>query len=544
MGVMKIKLSSWPVVLVGVAAISVFAGCGKSGGGGGFSSRTAAAESNVLRYAIPTNPTTLDPAIVQDGDTIDLLHQMYESLVGWNEQNEVVGHLAESWEITPDAKVFTFKMRQGVKFQNGREVEAGDVKWSIERACNPKMASTTCTAYLGDVVGVQEVFDGKATEVSGIEVLDKGTIRFTLKQPAPYFLGKLSYLVSAALPKESVPADRQINKAEEAVGTGAYKLTKYEDKQLAILEPNAEYWGGKPTLTKIERPVIIDAELRLTKFRNGELDILLMQRQDLAGVESDAKLKPMIEYQNRAAIYYIGMNQTKYAPFKDKRVRQAFTMAVDREKITKELLGGVYPAAETIVPPGIPGHREKGKGFTYNVEAAKKLLAEAGYPDGKGMPALDISFQQGKPDIKTVAEGVAGMIKANLGVEVRAQPMEWGKYLEEYNAKNQVFYHMRWSADFYDMQNFLSHMLTTNGPENKFGYSNPEYDRLCNLADTTVAMEQRIPLYQQAEDIVLEDAAWIPIYFQRDVVLVSPQVKGLRLGLGGYLPHTTTTVTR
>jgi oligopeptide transport system substrate-binding protein len=540
---MKVKLSSWPVVLVGIAAISIFAGCGK-GGGGGFSSRTAAAESNVLRYAIPTNPTTLDPAIVQDGDTIDLLQQMYESLVGWNEKNEVIGLLAESWTVSPDAKVFTFKMRPGVKFQNGREVEAEDVKWSIERACSPALKSTTCTAYLGDVVGIQEVADGKTKEVSGIEVLDKGSIRFTLKQPAPYFLGKLTYLVSAALPKEVVPADRQLNKAEEAVGTGPYKLAKYEDKQLAVLEPFADYWGGKPILTKIERPVIIDADLRLTKFRNGELDILLMQRQDLAGVETDAKLKPMISYQDRAAIYYIGMNEIKYAPFKDKRVRQAFTMAVDRDKITKELLGGVYPTAETIVPPGIPGHRDKGKGFSFNVAEAKKLLAEAGYPDGKGMPELDISFQQGKPDIKTVAEAVAGMIKANLGVEVRAQPMEWGKYLEEYNNKNQVFYHMRWSADFYDMQNFLSHMLTTNGPENKFGYSNPEYDRLCHLADTTVEMDQRIPLYQQAEDIVLEDAAWIPIYYQRDVVLVNPQVSGLRLGLGGYLPHTTTTVTR
>lgn len=540
---MKIKFSSWPVVLVGVAAISIFAGC-NNGGGGGFSSRTAAVESNVLRYAIPTNPTTLDPAIVQDGDTIDLLQQMYESLVGWNEKNEVIGLLAESWEVTPDAKVFTFKLRPGAKFQNGREVEAADFKWSIERACNPAMASTTCTAYLGDVVGVQEVADGKSSEVSGIEVLDKGTIRFTLKQPAPYFLGKLTYLVSAALPKESVPADRQINKAEEAVGTGPYKLTKYEDKQLAILEPNVDYWGGKPILTRIERPVMIDADLRLTKFRNGELDILLMQRQDLAGVESDEKLKSMIGYQDRAAVYYIGMNQIKYGPFKDKRVRQAFTMAIDREKITKELLGGVYPAAETIVPPGIPGHRDQGKGFSYNVAEAKKLLAEAGYADGKNMPALDIAFQQGKPDIKTVAEAVAGMIKNNLGVEVRAQPMEWGKYLDEYNKKNQVFYHMRWSADFYDMQNFLSHMLTTNGPENKFGYSNPEYDRLCLAADTTVEMEKRIPLYQQAEDIVLQDAAWIPIYFQRDVVLVSPQVKGLRVGLGGYLPHTTTTVTR
>ena len=538
---MKMKSSSLALLTAGLMSVGIIAGCN---GGGGFSARNSDVESNVLRYAIPTNPTTLDPAIVQDGDTIDFLQQVYESLVGWNEDNEVVPLLAESWEITPDAKVFTFTMRDGAKFQNGRVVEAEDVKWSIERACKKEMASTTCTAYLGDIVGINEYNAGTATDIPGIEVLDPKTIRFTLTQPAPYFLGKLTYLVSAALPKESVPGDREINKAEEMIGTGPYTVTKYEDKILAELAPFSDYWGGKPTLTKIERPVIIDANLRLTKYQNGEIDLLLMQRQDLKGVEADPKLKDQIQYLPRAAIYYIGMSQVNYKPFQDKRVRQAFAQAVDRNTIVNDLLGGTYQVAETIVPPGIPGHRDKGKGFTYNPDAAKTLLAEAGYANGKGMPELVINFQEGKPDIKTVAEAVAGQLKQNLGVEVRAQPMEWGSYLDKYNKKELVFYHMRWSADFYDMQNFLSHMLTTNGPENKFGYSNPAYDALCHEADTTVEMEKRIPLYQKAEDIVLEDVAWIPIYFQRDVQLVSPKVKNLRSSLGGYLPHTTTTVER
>ncbi|MBA4292518.1 hypothetical protein C0431_06065 [bacterium] len=541
---MKMKFSSMAMLLMGAIALGVFAGCGQSSDGGGFSKRGAAAEDNVLRYPIPNNPTSLDPAIVQDGDTLDLLLQTYEGLVGWNENNEVVGLLAESWEVSPDAKTFTFKMRDGVKFQNGRVVTAEDVKWSIERACNPVMASTTCTAYLGDVVGVVEMNAGDTDSISGIEVLDEKTIKFSLKQPTPYFLGKLTYIVSAAVPKESVPADRQINKAEEVVGTGPYKMVQYEDKQLAVLEPFDEYWGGKPTLSKIERPVILQADTRLTKFKNGELDMLLLQRQDLKGVESDPELKSQINFQPRAAIWYVGMNSLQYKPFADVRVRRAFAMAIDRDVIVNELLGGVNQVAKTIVPPGIPGHREEGAGFDFDPEEAKKLLADAGYPGGKGMPQLEINFREGYPDIKTVAEAVAGQIKQNLGIDVRAQPMEWGKYLEEYNNKRLTFYHMRWSADFYDMQNFLSHMLATNGPENKFGYSNAEFDKLCQQADTTVEMDKRIPLYQKAEDIALQDAAWIPIYFQRDVELVSPAIKNLRPSLGGYLPHTEATVTR
>lgn len=542
---MAMKTSTVVALAAAFTAAGILAGCGTSGkAGGGFSSRNAAAADNVLRYAIPTNPTTLDPAIVQDGDTIDFLQQVYESLVGWNENNEVVGLVAEKWDVSPDAKEFTFHLRPGVKFQNGREVTAEDFKWSIERACKPAMASTTCTAYLGDVVGVNEFHDGKSTEIQGITVIDPKTIKFTLNQSAAYFLGKLTYLVSAALPKESVPADKQISKAEEMVGTGPFKVTKYEDKILAELEPFDGYWGGKPTLTKIERPIIVDAQLRLTKFQNGETDLLLMQRQDLKGVESDPKLKDQIVYRNRAAIYYIGMSQVNYKPFQDKRVRQAFAMAIDRHKIVSELLGGVYQEAKCILPPGIPGHRDDGPAYDYKPEEAKKLLAAAGFAGGKGMPELTINFQEGKPDIKTVAEAVAGMIKENLGVPVRAQPMEWGKYLDDYNNKKLFFYHMRWSADFYDPQNFLTHMLTTNGPENKFGYSNPAYDALCHQADTMVKMEDRIPIYQKAEDMVLQDAAWIPIYFQRDVELVSPSVKGLRVSLGGYLPHTKTSVER
>jgi ABC-type transport system substrate-binding protein len=539
-------LSRWTTWAIAGAILTVgLLGCGQGGsGGGGFSSRNAKVESNVLRYAIPNNPTSLDPAIVQDGDTLDLLINVYEGLVGWNEKNEVVGLLAESWEVSPDAKVFTFKMRKGAKFHNGREIVAEDVKWAIERACNPDLGSTTITAYLGDVVGVEDKFNGQADSVSGIEVLDSHTIKFTLKAPAPYFLGKLTYIISSPLPKESVPADKKISNSKEAVGSGPYVLSRYEDKQLAVLEPFKDYWGGVAKLTRIERPVMLNADTRLTKYKNGELDLLLLQRQDLKGIEADASLKDHIKFSPRAAIWYVGMNQLTYKPFADKRVRQAFAMAIDRETIVNELLGGVNAPATTIVPPGIPGHREKGKGYAFDPVKAKALLAEAGFADGKSMPELNINFREGYPDIKTVAEAVASQIEKNLGVKVRAQPLEWGKYLDVYNKKQLTFYHMRWSADFYDMQNFMSHMLSTNGPENKFGYSNPAFDALCQKADTTVEMEKRIPLYQQAEDIALEEAAWIPIYFQRDVELVHPGVQNLRPSLGGYLPHTTTTVAR
>lgn len=537
---MRVSFLSTAVFALAFSALTVLSGCSQ----GNFSERGGKVEENVLRYAIPNNPTSLDPGVVQDGDTLDMLQQVYEGLVGWDENNNVVGLVAESWEFSDDATEVTFKIRPGVKFHNGREVKAEDVKWSIERACHEGIKSTTIDAYLNDIVGLSEMKAGTAQSVEGIEIIDDMTIKFKLKQPTPYFLGKLTYLVSAVLPKESVPADREINKAEEMIGTGPYKMARFDDKQLAILEANADYWGGKPKLTRIERPVILNADTRLTKFKNGELDVIQLQRQDLKGVLEDPELKDLVKYFARPSIFYVGMNQQVYKPFADKRVRQAFAQAIDRDSIVNELLGAVNTPAYTIVPPGIPGHREKGKGWDYNPEAAKKLLAEAGYPGGKGLPALELTHREGYPDIKTTAEAIAGQIKKNLGVEVRVLPMEWQKYLKVYNEKNQVFYHMRWAADYLDPQNFLSHMMATNGPENKFYYSSPAFDALTSKADKLVSMEERIPLYQQAEDIALQDAAWIPIYFQRDIELHRKGVTGMKESLFGHLPHTGTSVTR
>lgn len=514
-------------------------------GPGKFSKEATAAnaEAGVLRYPIPNNPSSLDPAVVQDGDTLDMLQQIYEGLVGWDENNDVVGLLAESWEISADGTEYTFKVRKGVKFHDGTDLTAEDIKRSIERACHPGLKSVTVDAYLSDVVGLVEMKEGKADSVAGITVPDSHTVVFKLKQPTPYFLGKLTYLVSAPVSKSAAPADKEMNEVAQAIGTGPYKLTRFEPKQLAIMEANADYWGGAPKLKRIERTVALEATTKLQQYKAGQYDLVQLQRQDVGALQNDPEYKDQIKFFDRPAIWYVGLNQNSYAPFKDKRVRQAVAMSIDRDRIVNELLGAVNTPAKTIVPPGVKGHRSEGKGLPYDPVAAKKLLAEAGFPDGKGLPELKMSFRVGYPDILLVAEAVSEQLSTNLGMKVTATPVEWRKYLDDYNKKNvHQIYHMRWAADYLDPQNFLSHMLATTGPENKFGYSNPEFDALCKKADTLLEFEDRIPLYQQAEDIALQDAVWVPLYFQRDAELHVPQLKNMRESLFGHLPHTTTTV--
>jgi ABC-type transport system substrate-binding protein len=217
-------------------------------------------------------------------------------------------------------------------------------------------------------------------------------------------------------------------------------------------------------------------------------------------------------------------------------------MAVDKQRIVNEVLGGHNTVANCIVPPGVPGHRDNGPALPFDPDKAKALLAEAGYPDGKGFPELTLTFREQRPDIELAATQVTADLKKYLNITVHLQTMEWRAYLTKYNKHEQQFFHMRWAADYLDPQNFLSQMLASFGPEDKIGYHNPEFDSLCAQADSLMNMHERIPLYQKAEDIALDDAVWIPLYFQNDAELVRPWVKDMRESLFGHLPHTTTKI--
>lgn len=513
------------------------AGCGQ----GGFSKRASEGKENVFRYPIVTNPTTLDPGLVRDGDTIDLLQQVYEGLVTWSEQNEVVPLLAESWTLEDGGRSYVFKIKKGVKFHNGQELKAADFKWTWERNCDPKLKSPTADQYMTEIVGVQEVVDGKAKEISGLTVLDDYTLKVTIDKPRPYFLGKMTYAVYFVLPSGSVSAQAEISKPDQMIGTGAFKAAAFTPEQLFVLNANPDYHGGAPKVDRIERPVIKDPVTRLNKYKNGEVDLVMLERQDIPAIEKDGALKDHLVFFDRPSIYYVGMAPQKYAPFKDVRVRQAFAMAVDRDFIVNKALGGINHVANSVVPKGVLGYRESAKPLPYDPARAKALLAEAGFPGGKGLPPIELTYREDRPDIRIVAEAVATQLKETLGVNVTQKTMEWRAFLERQDAGELQFFHMRWAADYLDPQNFLSFMLATYpyGPENKMGYSNPTFDALVKRADEELDKDKRLAIYAEAEDLVLKDGPWIPIYFQRDAELINPKVKGLRESLFGHLPHTT-----
>lgn len=505
--------------------------------------KSPVSKASVLRYAIPNKPTTLDPGVVQDSDTIEVLQQVFEGLVGWGENNEPVGLLAESWEYEQNGKVIVFHLKKGVKFHNGREVKAQDFKWSWERVCSADLKSTA-SSYMTDIVGAQALIDGKAKEISGVIVLDDYTLSVELLIPKPYFLGKMVYVAFAAVAKEAQDGLTEMKGVANMVGTGPFKAKRYETEQLMVLAANDDYHGGRPKLDKIERPVVLDAQTRLNKYKNGELDVCLVQRADVDGIMKDPELNAELTFMELPSVFFIGFNSSGiYPPFKDRRVRRAFAMAIDRSRIVNTFMKGINTEAHGIIPPGVSGHREQAKDLPYDPEAARKLLAEAGFPGGKGLPPLELRYREGYRDISLVAEAACNDLAKNLGAPVKAQSKEWKALLDFYNRGQNAFFHMRWKGDYLDPQNFISHMHASFGPENHSGYVNAKLDKLCKEADAITDQNKRIKLYQEAEDLALQDATWIPVYFQRDAVLTRPGVQGIRTNLFGFLPHTTTTAT-
>jgi oligopeptide transport system substrate-binding protein len=518
---------------------SALAGCDppKTGGGG---NTPAPSGGSVLRLAQLAEPTTLDPGQVQDGPTIEFLMHVFNGLVQWTPQSKIAPALAEKWEITNGGRTYVFHLRSGVKFHNGRELAAEDVVYSLTRSVDPKLAAPVALVYLGDIVGAKEFRDGKAQSVKGLEAPDPKTVKITIDQPKAYFLSKLTYPTGYVVCKEAIEAEGGVINEKSMIGTGSFKLAEYRRGDRIVLDANPDFFEGAPKLARVERRILLDVGTRHDKFEAGELDIADISMAMYRADKNNPQLAPLIHQFQRPSIFYMALNQRSFPPFKDKRVRHAFAHAVNKEEIVRTVHEGVVPQAHGIIPPGVPGFREDFQGLPYDPEKAKKLLAEAGYPNGQGFPPLKLAFRASVEDIKNTCVAIAADLEKNLGIKVDLDETEWATFLKKRNTGEMPFYFLRWAADYLDPQNFLSTMLTTGSPENTLGYSNPEFDRLCWAADLMQDPAKRMATYHKAEELVIDDAPWVPIYYQKEVELWNPRLRGVEDSAMGHLPHVRT----
>jgi ABC-type transport system substrate-binding protein len=475
--------------------------------------------------------STFDPAIGYDWQNWSMIKALFDGLMDYEPgTTELIPDLAESYTTSDDQLTYTFVLRDGVTFHNGRELVASDIKYSIERAVNPETQSPG-QGFFWQIAGFDEMVAGEADELSGITTPDDRTVVFQLSQPDANFLHVMAINFGFAVPQEAVEEFGE-DFGRNPVGTGAYEMTEWTLGQRVVFERNEDYFrDGVPYLDTIIFEVGQEPQVALLRLERGEVDVLgdpIPSANFLEELEDPANEGLIVEGE-LLHTGYITMNTTQ-APFDDVRVRQAVNMAVNKERVV-QIVNGRGSVANQPLPPAMPGYDADFEGYPYDPEQAQALLAEAGYPDGfetelyamntDPNPRIAQSIQQDLAEIGIDAEiqSLAQSTVIAAGGDGTA-PMVWSGG-------------MAWIADFPDPSNFYGPILGCGGAVpggwNWAKYCNEDIDVLAAEADGMASpdqAEERLELWRDIYRQVMDDAPWVPVYNEVPFPMHSPRIGG------------------
>ena len=521
----------YPVALLSIGAIALAACTGDSEPRSESTSTQQAAEErgapegDVFRRTFQ-DPPTLDPHHASDTTSSAIVVELFSGLVTINLDLQLAPDLAESWQLSSDGLTYTFRLRPNAAFHDGKPVTAHDVKYSLERALDPETGSPTVDTYLDDIVGAEERLAGRAQEVEGIRVIDDRTLTITIKEPRAYFLAKLTYPTAFVVDRENIEEDGD-QWTQEPNGTGPFRLKEYRIGEIMVLERNPNFYLELAKVEQVE--LILSGGSAMAMYENDEIHITGVGLADLDRVTnpSDALNQDLVVAAPSFNITYIGFNVNE-PPFDDLNVRQALSMVINKHLIAEEVLVGLVAPAEGILPPGFPGYTGRVQGLEFDPERAKQLLAESRYADQ--LPRIVITIPGTGGSLGLDLEVIRGMWEDQLDVAVEIVQVEWATYLDDlHSRKFQAFAGLGWQADYPDPQDFLDVLFHSQSQLNSTGYDNPEVDRLLEDA-RAAAWEERVELYRQVEQTILDDAPWVPLWFSGErLVLVKPYVKGYHL---------------
>jgi oligopeptide transport system substrate-binding protein len=468
------------------------------------------------------DPLTLDPALVTDVTSANYVVELFGGLVTLDKDLKIQPDIAREWSVSEDGTKYTFKLRDDVAFSgSGRRVTAEDFKWSIERAANPETDSPTADTYLGDIVGAKDMIRGRIKEISGLKVIDSNTLEITIDAPKPYFLAKLTYPTAFVLDKDQIDRDKR-NWTRRPNGTGPFKLGEWKIGERIVLVPNERYHGTpKPSLKKVTYSLAGGSSL--TQYENEEIDLAGVGVNDIERIrDKSERLNKQFVEKPDLSTYYIAFN-TKQPPFDDVKVRQAFGMAVDKQRIVDVVLKNIVPPANTILPPGMPGYNKDTKGLPYDPARAKQLLQESKY-QGR-LPRVVLTLSGQGQNVGPTVEAMLEMWKQALGVEVEVEQVETATFFQDVRRGKFQMWELGWSADYPDPENFLDIHFYSDSRQNETKYANPDVDKLILSARTERDNAKRMQIYNQIEQQLLQDAPWVPLFHSNTAILVKPYVK-------------------
>ncbi|MCY4579296.1 MAG: peptide ABC transporter substrate-binding protein [Chloroflexi bacterium] len=484
-------------------------------------------EGGVMRRLF-SDPPTLDPHKTSDTTSAFIIGEVFSGLVTLNTDLQIVPDIADRWEISQDGLVYTFHLLPDAKFADGKPVTAQDFVYSLNRAADPELASPVARTYLSDIVGVTEVLDGEATEISGLKAIDERTLEITIDAPKAYFLAKLTYPTAFVVDKDNVESGGD-NWTDTPNSTGPFMLKEYKIGEHIILERNDNFYR-EPAY--IDRAVFnLAGGQAMALYENDEIDITGVSIFDLERLKdpteplsSELKIAPP-----GFSVSYIGFNVNE-PPFDDVHFRRALNLAIDKELIANEVLAGLTVPAYGILPPGFPGYTDGLEGLKYDEEAAKAELEMSKYADPADRPRIILSVTGTGGDIGIDMQVILEMWKNTLGVEVEIQQVEWATYLQDLNRRKFQIYALGWQADYPDPQDFLDILFHTESETNHGAYSNPEVDAMLEEARVERDAGRRVELYNKVEQMIIDDAAWVPLWYDSERnLLLKPHIKDYRL---------------
>jgi oligopeptide transport system substrate-binding protein len=489
---------------------------------------TLAAQEKVLNL-YGTDPLTLDPAVSGEMTSHNYIVQLFSGLVRLDDNLEPVPDIARRWQVSDDGKTYTFYLRDDVSFHNGRQVKAGDFKYSWERACAPETRSLTAATYLGDIVGVKEVLAGETEEISGVRVIDDFTLQVTIDAPKSYFLSKLTYPTAFVVDRANVASGGEWWRRPN--GTGPFKLRQWDENNLLVLERNEHYYGE---LAKVDSVAFhLWGGMPMNLYETGEIDVASVYSYYIDRVEDRAgPFYQELDIVPELSFYYIGFNSTK-PPFDDVNIRRAFSQAIDKDRLVSLVFRGMVQRADGILPPGMPGYNEDLSGLDFNIDKAKELIANSRYGDVTRLPPITITTMGWGGLISQELEAIVHEWRQNLGVEVKVRQLEPQRFLYHLKEEKDEMFYLGWVADYPHPQDFLDVLFHTGADNNNSEYSNPEVDSLLDMAGVEPDSELSLTLYQQAEQKLVEDAACLPLAFGQNYILIKPYVKGYQLNAMG-----------
>ncbi len=485
------------------------------------------------------DPTTLDPHKSGDATSARYVVEIYSGLMTYDLDLNLIPDVAESYEISEDGLIYTFKIRAEALFQDGKPITAQDFKWSFERGCDPATDSRTADTYLGDIVGCRAKLQGQADEVAGVEVIADHTLQLTIDEPKGFFLAKLTYPTAYVLDRENVESGPEWHLKPN--GSGPFVLDTF-DEGIIIFTKNENYYRDpKPTLERVI--YLVDAPLNpMTGYQEGlaslglpddvYYDAIVISIGNLSqATDPTNDLNQEFTSTPDLSVSYIGFNVNQ-PPFDDPKVRQAFNLALDKRRMVKLIFQDTFPVANGIVPPTMPGYQNPDlSDYEFDPEQALALIAESSYGDVSEFPEITLHVNGTGGAVGPIEEAIVASYQDNLGLEIAVEQTPFEDFLNNLKEPDTTYqmYELGWVADYPDPQNFLEILFHSESTQNYGGYNNPEVDALLDQAKATQDVEERQALYQQAEQLILTDAAWIPLFFSVENWVIKPYVHGFQI---------------